>query len=89
MVSMADQVRPDQIRVIIQMRTTPALAVAAFGGIEAAPALEITEPSVLSPRQLRDLLRDTAESQGDEDFDFEYGHGTINVQNLLQTLEQV
>jgi subtilisin family serine protease len=45
MVSMPDQVRPEQIRVIIQMRTTPALAAAAFGAIEAAPALEITEPS--------------------------------------------
>jgi subtilisin family serine protease len=45
MVSMPDQVRPEQIRVIIQMRTTPALAAAAFGAIEAAPALGITEPS--------------------------------------------
>ena len=45
MASMPDQIRPDQIRVIIQMRTTPALAAAAFGAIEAAPALEITEPS--------------------------------------------
>ncbi len=45
--------------------------------------------SVLSPRQLRDLLRDTAEPQGDEDFDYEYGHGIINVQNLLDALEQI
>jgi hypothetical protein len=45
--------------------------------------------SVLSPGQLRDLLRDTAEPQGDEDFDFEYGHGIINVQNLLDALEGI
>ena len=45
MVPMADQVRPDQIRVIIQMRTSPALAAAAFGAVEAAPALGITESS--------------------------------------------
>jgi subtilisin family serine protease len=45
--------------------------------------------SVLPPRQLRDLLRDTAEPQGDDDFDFEYGHGIIDVQNLLESLEQV
>jgi subtilisin family serine protease len=45
--------------------------------------------SVLSARQLRDLLRDTAEPQGDEDFDYEYGHGIINVQNLLDALEEI
>jgi len=45
--------------------------------------------SVLSPRQLRDLLRDTAEPQGDEDFDYEYGYGIINVQNLLDALEEI
>jgi subtilisin family serine protease len=45
--------------------------------------------SVLSPRQLRDLLRDTAEPQGDGDFDYEYGHGIINVQNLLDALEEI
>jgi subtilisin family serine protease len=44
--------------------------------------------SVLSPRKLRDLLQDTAEPQGDEDFDYEYGHGVINVQNLLDALEE-
>jgi hypothetical protein len=45
--------------------------------------------SVLSPRQLRDLLRDTAEPQGDGDFDYEYGHGIIDVQNLLDALEDI
>ena len=45
--------------------------------------------SVLSPGQLRDLLRDTAEPQGDEDFDYEYGHGIIEVQNLLDALEEI
>jgi subtilisin family serine protease len=45
--------------------------------------------SVLSPRQLRDLLRDTAEPQGNSDFDYEYGHGIINVQNLLDALEEI
>jgi hypothetical protein len=45
--------------------------------------------NVLSPRQLRDLLRDTAEPQGDADFDYEYGYGIINVQNLLDELENI
>ena len=44
--------------------------------------------SVLSPRQLRDLLRDTAEPHGDGDYNYEYGHGIINVQNLLDALEE-
>ena len=77
MVPMPDQVRPEQIRVIIQMRTPVATIRRRY------PA------SVLSPGQLRDLLRDTAEPQGDEDFDFEYGHGIINVQNLLDALEEI
>jgi subtilisin family serine protease len=45
--------------------------------------------SVLSSAQLRDLLRDTAEPQGDRDFDYEFGHGVINVQNLLDALEEI
>jgi hypothetical protein len=45
--------------------------------------------SVLSSRQLRDLLRDTAEPRGDEDFNYEYGHGVINVQGLLDALEEI
>src|SRR5215211_7545879 len=40
---MPDQIRPDLIRVIIQMRTTPALAAAAFGPVNAAPAVGIAE----------------------------------------------
>jgi hypothetical protein len=40
---MPDQIRPDQILVIIQMRTTPALAAAAFGPVDAAPAVGIAE----------------------------------------------
>jgi Subtilase family len=82
MVPMPDQVRPEQIRVIIQMRTPVAAGVVA--------AIRRRYPaSVLSPGQLRDLLRDTAEPQGDEDFDYEYGHGIINVQNLLDALEEI
>jgi hypothetical protein len=73
MVPMPDQVRPEQIRVIIQMRTPVAAIRRRY------PA------SVLSPGQ----LRDTAEPQGDEDFDYEYGHGIINVQNLLDALEEI
>jgi len=42
--------------------------------------------SVLPPAQLRDLLRDTAEPQGNGGFNYEYGHGVINVQNLLNAL---
>jgi subtilisin family serine protease len=42
--------------------------------------------SVLPPAQLRDLLRNTAEPQGDGGFNYEYGHGVINVQNLLNAL---
>jgi subtilisin family serine protease len=45
--------------------------------------------SVLSPRQMRDLLRDTAEPQGNSDFDYEYGHGVINVEGLLDALEEI
>src|SRR5215218_9246352 len=42
---MADQVRADQVRVIIQMSTTPALAAASFGPVNAAPAVGIAEPA--------------------------------------------
>jgi len=45
--------------------------------------------SVLSPLQLRGLLQDTAEPHGDGDFNYEYGHGIINVQNLLDALEEI
>ena len=45
--------------------------------------------SVLSPARLRDLLRDTAEPQGDGEYNYEYGYGVINVPNLLNALEQV
>ena len=45
--------------------------------------------NVLSPRQLRNLLRKTAEPQGDGGFDYGYGYGIINVQDLLEALEQI
>jgi subtilisin family serine protease len=43
--------------------------------------------SVLSPAQLRDLLRNTAERRGNRRFDYEYGYGVIDVQRLLEALE--
>ena len=46
-------------------------------------------PSVLSPAQLRDLLRTTAEQRGNGAFNEEYGHGVINVQGLLGRLEEL
>jgi subtilisin family serine protease len=45
--------------------------------------------SVLSPAQLRDLLRKTAEPHGNESFDYEYGYGVINVQGLLKALDHL
>lgn len=45
--------------------------------------------SVLSPAQLRDLLRTTAEPQGNGRFDYEYGYGVINVRGLLNALENI
>jgi subtilisin family serine protease len=44
--------------------------------------------SVLSPAQLRDLLRKTAEPRGDGGFNYEYGYGVINVQGLLAELDK-
>src|SRR6267143_371761 len=45
--------------------------------------------SVLSPADLRRILRDSAEPQGGEAFDYEYGHGVINVQGILDALDQL
>jgi subtilisin family serine protease len=42
--------------------------------------------SVLSPAQLRDMLRNTAEPQGNGGFNEEYGYGVINVRGLLDAL---
>ena len=43
--------------------------------------------NVLPPARLRQLLVQTAEPQGTAGFDFEYGHGVINVEGLLNELE--
>jgi subtilisin family serine protease len=43
--------------------------------------------NVLPPARLRELLRQSAEDQGEEDFDYEYGYGVINVEGLLDKLE--
>jgi subtilisin family serine protease len=43
--------------------------------------------SVLAPRMLRDLIRQTAEPRGGSGFNNEYGHGIINVPKLLTALE--
>src|SRR4029077_988403 len=43
--------------------------------------------SVLSPAELRDLLRATAKQQGSAEFNYEYGYGVIDVASLLAALE--
>ena len=43
---------------------------------------------LVSPGELRDLLRETAESQSGNTFDHEYGYGVIDVDSLLGELEQ-
>lgn len=42
--------------------------------------------SVVAPGRLRDLIRQTADPQGGNGFNFEYGHGIINVPKLLTAL---
>jgi len=44
--------------------------------------------SVLSPAELRDLLRATAKQQGSDKFNYEYGYGVIDVASLLAALEK-
>jgi len=44
--------------------------------------------SVISPAQLRDILRQTAEHPRGR-FDYEYGHGVIHVPRLLDALEKL
>jgi subtilisin family serine protease len=44
--------------------------------------------SVLSPAQLRKLLRDTAEPRGGGSFNYEYGYGIINVKGLIAALDK-
>jgi subtilisin family serine protease len=44
--------------------------------------------SVVAPAVLRDLIRQTAEPRGPAGFDFEYGHGIVNVPALLTALEK-
>jgi subtilisin family serine protease len=44
--------------------------------------------SVLSPAELRDLLRETADTQYGQ-FNYEYGYGVINVEGLLDRLEEL
>ena len=46
-------------------------------------------PSVLSPAQLRQLLRETAEKLVQNDFDYSHGYGLINVDNLLEALDEI
>lgn len=43
--------------------------------------------SVISPARLRELIRATAEPSDAAGFNYEYGHGIINVSNLLNALE--
>ncbi len=45
--------------------------------------------SLLAPAQLRDLLRRTAEPGGTGSFNYEYGHGVINVAGLLRELDKL
>lgn len=44
--------------------------------------------SVLSPAMLRDILRDTAEPVG-SDFNYDYGHGIVNVEGILDELDSM
>jgi len=44
--------------------------------------------SVLSPAELRDLLRETADTQYGQ-FNYEYGYGVINVEALLERLDEL
>lgn len=43
--------------------------------------------SVLSPAMLRDILRDTAESRGGSNFNYDYGYGVISVEGILDELD--
>ncbi|MCI0458472.1 MAG: S8 family serine peptidase, partial [Gemmataceae bacterium] len=43
--------------------------------------------SVVAPGKLRDLIRQTAEPRGGSGFNYQYGHGIINVPALLAALE--
>lgn len=43
--------------------------------------------SVLTPARFRELIRETAEPQG-KGFNYEYGHGIMNVPQLLTALEE-
>ncbi len=44
--------------------------------------------SVISPAQLRDLIRSSAERRGNGAFNYEYGYGVINVRGLLDQLDR-
>lgn len=63
--------------------TSAACAVAA--GVVAA-IRSVYSPSVLSPAQLRQILRQTAENLSPEPFDYSYGFGLIDVPAILATL---
>jgi subtilisin family serine protease len=45
--------------------------------------------SVLSPADLRQMLRDTAQQQSGSGFNYEYGYGVVNVQGLLDRLADI
>jgi len=64
--------------------TSAATPVAA--GVVAA-VRKVVPSSVLSPADLRDILRDTAEQQVGQGFNYEYGHGVINVDAILDELD--
>lgn len=70
---------------------------AADGGTSAAtPVLagvvtairRLFPPSVISPRALREIIRETADAQHSSGFDFRYGFGIINVESLIERLEE-
>jgi subtilisin family serine protease len=60
---------------------TPVLA-----GVVAA-VRRLYPASLISPDRMRDLIRETAEPRGNGAFNFEYGHGIIDVAALLTALE--
>lgn len=45
--------------------------------------------SVLSPENLRQIIRNTSDKLGEDGFDYEHGYGLINTSNLLQELENI
>jgi subtilisin family serine protease len=44
---------------------------------------------ILSPADLRDLLRRTASTRNNAGFNVEYGHGVINVEGILSELDKL